>query len=184
MSGRAHNGNGNGHPAPADCNPCRSSVEIRLPGNWEDLTPLRDRFDALAAQSGLTPESALDLRQAVMEMVANALEWGSRRRAELHVWVVFEIFRDRVEVHVCDGGPGFDPEALPHAASTDAPAAHLAVREFLGLRPGGYGILMARGLVDRLEYNPAGNRCTLVKYYDTPSCTALLESGAPLAPAL
>jgi len=35
------------------------------------------------------------------------------------------------------------------------------VRESLGLREGGFGILMARGLVDELAYNKAGNEVTL-----------------------
>jgi hypothetical protein len=35
----------------------------------------------------------------------------------------------------------------------------------LGLREGGFGILMARGLVDDLQYNDTGNEVRLVKYF-------------------
>jgi anti-sigma regulatory factor (Ser/Thr protein kinase) len=44
----------------------------------------------------------------------------------------------------------------------------MAVREELGLRPGGFGILMARKLVDELLYDEKGNNVLLVKYLDPP----------------
>jgi anti-sigma regulatory factor (Ser/Thr protein kinase) len=42
---------------------------------------------------------------------------------------------------------------------------HLDVRNDLGLRAGGFGILMARGLVDELKYNETGNEVKLVKRF-------------------
>ena len=41
---------------------------------------------------------------------------------------------------------------------------HTEVREQMGLRPGGFGILMTRQLVDELLYNEAGNEVLLIKY--------------------
>jgi anti-sigma regulatory factor (Ser/Thr protein kinase) len=41
----------------------------------------------------------------------------------------------------------------------------MEVRDALGLRAGGFGILMARGLVDELKYNDSGNEVRLVKYF-------------------
>jgi anti-sigma regulatory factor (Ser/Thr protein kinase) len=38
--------------------------------------------------------------------------------------------------------------------------------EQVGLRPGGYGVLLARQLVDELLYNEKGNEVLLVKYLD------------------
>ena len=52
---------------------------------------------------------------------------------------------------------------------------HIDVRESLGLRVGGFGILMTKGLVDEMEYNRAGNEVRLAKYFEPkPSVT-----GAP-----
>ena len=39
------------------------------------------------------------------------------------------------------------------------------VRETLGLREGGFGILISRGLVDELQYNDTGNEVRLVKFF-------------------
>jgi anti-sigma regulatory factor (Ser/Thr protein kinase) len=38
------------------------------------------------------------------------------------------------------------------------------VREEKGLRPGGYGVLMARKLVDEVIYSQNGSEVLLVKY--------------------
>jgi anti-sigma regulatory factor (Ser/Thr protein kinase) len=40
------------------------------------------------------------------------------------------------------------------------------VRETQGLRPGGFGLLLAKKLVDELIYNEQGNDVLLVKYID------------------
>ena len=40
----------------------------------------------------------------------------------------------------------------------------MAEREAKGMRPGGFGILMSRKLVDDLIYNEKGNEVLLVKY--------------------
>jgi anti-sigma regulatory factor (Ser/Thr protein kinase) len=37
-------------------------------------------------------------------------------------------------------------------------------REQRGIRPGGFGILLARNLVDELLYNEKGNEVLLIKY--------------------
>ena len=34
----------------------------------------------------------------------------------------------------------------------------------MGLREGGFGIILARGLVDELRYNDRGNEACLIKY--------------------
>jgi anti-sigma regulatory factor (Ser/Thr protein kinase) len=44
--------------------------------------------------------------------------------------------------------------------------AHFDRRSELGMRPGGFGILLVRHLVDELVYNERGNEVLLVKYTD------------------
>ena len=61
------------------------------------------------------------------------------------------------------GLPGYDAES--YGADED-PIRHLEIRNELGLREGGFGIMLARGLVDDFRYNERGNEVTLVKYFD------------------
>jgi anti-sigma regulatory factor (Ser/Thr protein kinase) len=45
-------------------------------------------------------------------------------------------------------------------------------REEEGMRPGGYGLLLASGAVDELLYNEVGNQVLLIKYLDKGSPTS------------
>jgi anti-sigma regulatory factor (Ser/Thr protein kinase) len=68
---------------------------------------------------------------------------------------------------VLDPGEGFSLGDLPHAAVSndpDAPYHHCEVRQLLGLRPGGFGILLSKSLADELIYNEKGNEVLLIKY--------------------
>ena len=68
--------------------------------------------------------------------------------------------------YVRDPGAGFRRESLTHAAVAN-PTAHIKQREAEGMRPGGYGLLLASGTVDEVIYNEIGNEVLLVKYVDT-----------------
>jgi hypothetical protein len=68
---------------------------------------------------------------------------------------------------IADPGEGFDPAKLPHAAigqPVDDPTAHLSVRDKLGLRAGGFGLLMTGAIADELIYNEAHNEVIFIKY--------------------
>ena len=49
------------------------------------------------------------------------------------------------------------------------PFSHFAVREEQGLRPGGFGLLLAQKQVDDLLYNEKGNEVLLIKYITAPA---------------
>jgi two-component system, OmpR family, response regulator len=134
-----------------------------------ELTYLSQASDMLAdlfAHTPLTDRHLKDLKQAVMEMGGNAIEWGHRKNADLVLRITYRIDPTSVTLIIKDQGPGFNPRNLPHAASDDDPIGHIEIRNELGLREGGFGIMLARGLVDQFRYNKAGNEVTLVKHFD------------------
>ncbi len=98
-------------------------------------------------------------------MIENAAEWGNRRQKELLVTISYEVTDELLKFVITDQGPGFNPSELPHAACQDDPIAHVQIRDKLGLRHGGFGILISRGMVDSFTYNDAGNQVTLIKYF-------------------
>jgi anti-sigma regulatory factor (Ser/Thr protein kinase) len=100
-----------------------------------------------------------------MEMTDNAIEWGNRRRKELTVNLAYEVSDRSVKFVITDEGEGFNPQRLPHAAADNDPVSHLQIREKLGLRDGGFGIMITRGMVDEIQYNQTGNQVTLVKWF-------------------
>jgi DNA-binding response OmpR family regulator len=126
---------------------------------------LNDLLSELLVHTPLTEDEVRRIRYAVLEMTENAIEWGNRRRKELTVRVAYELTDAFVKVVITDQGPGFDPNRLPHAASDHDPVAHLSIREQLGLRDGGFGIMLSRGMVDEVVYNGQGNQVTLIKRF-------------------
>jgi DNA-binding response OmpR family regulator len=135
-----------------------------------ELTYLSQASDMLAdlfAHTPLTDRHIKDLKQAVMEMGGNAIEWGHRKNAELVLRITYRISPTSVTLIITDQGPGFNPTNLPHAASDEDPIGHIEIRNELGLREGGFGIMLARGLVDDFRYNKLGNEVTLVKRFDS-----------------
>ena len=144
----------------------RGEIHFQLQSDARHLEQLNDMLSSLFLHGGLSAEHARQLTTAVREMGANAIEWGHRRNRDMVLHVRYRIEPDRVVITIQDNGPGFDPADLPHAADGEDPVRHMEVRNERGLRPGGFGILMARGMVDEMTYNQTGNEVTLVKYYN------------------
>ncbi|MBV9125184.1 MAG: response regulator [Planctomycetes bacterium] len=147
----------------------RGEIHFAMNSATRYLDELNDLLAALFLFTRLTQEQSQQLAVAVQEIGANAIEWGHRNQVDRIVTVTYQIDHEKVSIVVRDTGPGFNPEQLPHAAHEDDPLAHLKLRERLGLREGGFGILMARGLVDELHYNDRGNKVQLVKYFAAPA---------------
>jgi DNA-binding response OmpR family regulator len=143
----------------------RGEIHFELKSDARFLEELNHMLSSLFLYSGLPSESARQLTTAIREMGMNAIEWGHRKSSNLLVNVTYRIEADKVVIKIKDAGPGFDPANVPHAADADDPTKHMDVRDSLGLRAGGFGILMAKGLVDELKYNETGNEVRLVKYF-------------------
>jgi DNA-binding response OmpR family regulator len=143
----------------------RGEIHVQLNS---EISFLQDVNDFLMNVSRATPfsrEEILSLRQAFLEMGQNAIEWGNRHHSEKLVDITYRIYSDRIEIVVRDQGAGFDKTKLAHAASADNPIAHMGVREALGLREGGFGLLITNGMVDEMRHNEKGNEVTLIKRF-------------------
>jgi DNA-binding NarL/FixJ family response regulator len=108
-----------------------------------------------------------DITSAFRELLFNAMEHGGKYdpRKRVRVWI--QRTRKALIVQMQDPGKGFSMDSLPHAAISnpaDSPIHHVEVRAEAGQRPGGFGILMTRNLVDELIYNERGNAVLFVKY--------------------
>lgn len=107
--------------------------------------------------------------QAFRELLTNAIEWGGRLDPTQQVRISCLRARRMRLYRIADPGEGFDASQLTHAAVSnppDDPLEHARVREGLGLRPGGLGLLLSRALVDEIIYNEKRNEVVLVKYLE------------------
>ncbi len=140
-------------------------IHFRLQSDTHYLEELNQLLSSLFLYSGLSQPQIRQLTMAVRELGVNAIEWAHQKQIDRILHVTYRIDPEKVTIIIRDEGPGFDPTNLPHAASTEDPVSHMMVRETLGLREGGFGILLARGLVDDLQYNETGNEARLIKYF-------------------
>jgi len=104
---------------------------------------------------------------AFREMLMNAIEHGGKLDPEKYVEIDYVRARRMVTCRIADPGPGFALDDVPHAAISnpvDDPIRHVALREAQGMRPGGFGVLLAKQLVDQLIYGQDGNEVLLIKY--------------------
>ena len=105
---------------------------------------------------------------ALQEALANAVVHGAKEDPSKVVECVVMCDEQRgLLIIVRDPGEGFRWDEIPHAAVSnppDAPVAHLELRDAMGMRPGGFGILTAKGIVDELIYSEVGNEVLLIKH--------------------
>jgi len=107
-----------------------------------------------------------DFMIAFREVLMNAMEHGGGFDPNQVVEVVAVRTERTLVFHLRDPGPGFDLGALPHAAldRPDDPLAVAEAREARGLRPGGFGLLLARQVVDEMIHNERANEVILIKH--------------------
>ncbi len=108
-----------------------------------------------------------DLLMAFREVLLNAMEHGAGFDPEKVVDVSAVRTERAVVYYFRDPGPGFDSTAPVHAAVSDVaadPLAHLERRAVAGLRPGGFGMLLVRKLVNEVLYSESGNEVLLIKH--------------------
>ena len=143
---------------------------------WVELLVPCDRAaaeriqDFLARLDSDLPEAVRgQVGQAFRELLMNAIEWGGRLDASQSVRISYLRARRMLLYRIADPGKGFSFEGLTHSALSnpaDQPMQHAFAREDKGLRPGGFGLLMTRQVVDELLYNEAHNEVVFVKYLD------------------
>ena len=114
------------------------------------------------------PSSERDLLMtAFREMLLNAMEHGAGFDPEKVIEVTAAQTARAIVFHFRDPGDGFDREDLRHAVATPNPSDIIksaAERAQSGLRPGGFGMLIVRQIVDELVYNERGNEVLLIKH--------------------
>jgi anti-sigma regulatory factor (Ser/Thr protein kinase) len=106
---------------------------------------------------------------AFHEILLNAMEHGGGLDPNSYVQVEYVRAKRMVSCRISDPGPGFTLDEISHAAVANPdndPLRHAKVRDELGLRPGGFGILLAQRLLDQVIYNQEGNEVLLIKYLD------------------
>jgi anti-sigma regulatory factor (Ser/Thr protein kinase) len=115
----------------------------------------------------LEKEERDSLMLAFREILLNAMEHGGRFDPDQVVEVSAVRTERAIVFYVRDPGPGFLIDDLRHAAVSNPPGdpvAHAEKRAQMGLRPGGFGLLLAQGIVDEMIFSERGNEVLLIKH--------------------
>ena len=147
----------------------RDWISVRMNSdllNAERLTAFFRQF-----QLTLPERPPEEMMIAFEEILNNAIEHGAENDPTKLLEVAAVRTARAFVFYISDPGKGFRPDAIPHAAisySPDDPTRHIEVRNRLGMRLGGYGILLASGIVDELIYSEVGNEVLLIKHMSGP----------------
>ena len=142
-------------------------VELGAPCSLDVAERVQDYVMQLDAK--LPDDVRESVAQAFRELLTNAVEWGGHLDPTRTVRIACLRARRMLLYRIADPGEGFDITRLAHAAINnppDDPLNHDSVRQNMGLRAGGLGLMMTHALVDEVIYNEKRNEVLLVKYLD------------------
>lgn len=142
-------------------------VELLIP--CQPNAPERVQSFMQRLEGELPDDDRESVGRAFRELLQNAIEWGGGLDPTRKVRISFQRTRRMLMYRIADPGKGFKFDDLEHAAISNPPEdpfRHVSSREERGMRPGGFGLLMTRSLVDELVYNEAHNEVLFVKYLD------------------
>ena len=138
---------------------------LRLPPEL-DVKQRVVSFFRLHVLEDLAADLSERLCVALDELLANAMEHGCNAR-DCYVELKYIRTGRSLIFQLRDSGHGFSWSDLNHAAVTNPienPLLHVEYRSKMGLRPGGYGIMLVKQIADELVYNERGNEVLFVKY--------------------
>ncbi len=139
-------------------------VQVRIACKLQAAERAAFLFYEVSSEFG--PAEIQELATAFRELLLNAIEHGGRSDPEQSIYVNYVWTETSIVFYIRDPGPGFSFGNLEHAAIAhpDQPTEHAEIREKQGIRPGGFGILLAKNYVDELIYSERGNEVILVKH--------------------
>jgi DNA-binding response OmpR family regulator len=117
--------------------------------------------------SDLNPAVREEIATAFRELLMNAVEHGGHLDPEKTVDLSYIRTARSIVYYIRDPGAGFSMDTLAHAAianNPEEPFHHVELRHQMGLRPGGFGLLMTKSFADELIYSAKGNEVILIKY--------------------
>jgi DNA-binding response OmpR family regulator len=142
-------------------------IELRVPCDLDAVEPIQRFLGHL--HENVSKETREAVGAVFRELLNNAIEHGGKCDPEKRVDIKYIRLKRAILYSIKDPGEGFNLTEIAHAAVAnppDDPTRHMEVRQELGLRPGGFGILLASQVIDELVYNEKHNELIFVKYID------------------
>ncbi len=138
-----------------------SVVEVTLESNLKNVDVADEISRRVSSTAGFDEEDQQKIEMAVHESLINAIWHGNKNDESKRIWVRYQIYQDRLEVHVRDQGSGFDQNSLSDP---------LAPENLLNIS--GRGIFLIRSFMDEFRVENArgvGTEVILIKKLNSRS---------------
>jgi len=147
-------------------------IELRVPCDLKAVEPIQKFLGHL--HEHISKETREAVGAVFRELLNNAIEHGGKCDPSKRVEIKYIHLKRAILYSIKDPGEGFDLAEIEHAAFANPPGEptrHMERRQELGLRPGGFGIMLASQFIDELVYNEKHNELIFVKYTDQEAQT-------------
>jgi serine/threonine-protein kinase RsbW len=128
-----------------------SVVEVTLENDLKNVEVAEEIARRVSTTAGFDEDDQHKIEMAVHESLINAIWHGNKNDATKHVWMRFEVHRDRLEISIRDQGNGFNPSDIPDPLSSE----NL-------LKVSGRGIFLIRSFMDEMNVVSKKGEGTLV----------------------
>lgn len=132
--------------------------EVIISSTPEIARKLQDRIESLLESTLANEKDRFCVRLALEEAVVNAIKHGNQMDPLKQVTIRYGMWRDQVEIHITDEGPGFDPDDLPDPTDIE----NLE-------RPCGRGVMLIRHYMHEVEFFAPGNSMLMRRFFQQAS---------------
>ena len=143
-------------------------IELRIPARFQVASSLGNLLKSLQVE--IDEETRENVSIAFREMMNNAIEHGCKGDPDGMLQLSYVRLSRGILYRIQDPGGGFSQGEIPHAAISNPPTdafQHIRIREQMGMRAGGFGLVLLNFLADELVFNERGNEVLFIKYLDT-----------------
>jgi serine/threonine-protein kinase RsbW len=115
-------------------------IEIVLETMLESIALAEAVGVCVAATAGFSEDDQYKIGLAVHEGVTNAFQYGNEQKRERKIHVLFELFHEKLVIHVTDQGAGFRLKDIPDPRTCENMLAE-----------SGRGVLLMRTFMDEFD---------------------------------
>jgi len=135
-------------------------VSFEFDSDFEYLRRVNNLISTLMKKK-YSPTICNQIKLAIEEIGANAIEWGNKNDSQLKVTIKYRLLEKKIILWIQDDGAGFVNLGLPENWS-QVPEKRLKE----GKREGGYGLHLVNNIMDEVVYNKKGNSVVMSLYLE------------------
>jgi serine/threonine-protein kinase RsbW len=131
-------------------------IEVILETLIESITLAEEVGVRVAIAAGFDEDDQYKIGLSVHEAVMNAYQYGNEQQREREIHVLFEVYPDKLVIHVTDQGTGFQLSDVPDPLHEDNMLGH-----------SGRGVLLMKAFMDEFDVQASatgGARVVMAKH--------------------